>query len=120
MITLKPEQRRRLACEQAIYSKGFSNFRDCADHCNVLAKKKGLNITFNRLCIQQYVGCHTNLSMARLKVLAELLGVTNYSELDEVFVAPKIRGQGLPWISENGNIVMDLDMSRMDRFNYRK
>ena len=117
MIALKPEQKRRLAAEQAIYRKGFNNFREVADACNIQAKKAESNATFNRLCIQQYVGCHTNLSMKRLKILAELLGVTNYQELDEVFTAPRRRGEGEYWLGENGNRVKDIDMSMMDRFN---
>lgn len=117
MITLKPQQKRRLAAEQAIYRKGFNNFAEVADACNLHAKKMELNVTFNRLAIQQYVGCQTNLSMKRLKVLAELLGVTNYQELDETFVAPCRRGHGEYWLGENGNRVKDLDMSMMDRFS---
>ena len=116
MLSLKPEQKRRLAAEQAIYRK-FNNFRECADACNLHAKKVESNATFNRLCIQQYVGVQTNLSMKRLKILAELLGVTNYQELDEVFTAPKRRGEGEYWLGENGNRVRDLDMTMMDRFN---
>ena len=115
MIALKPEQKRRLAAEQAIYTK-FNNFRDCADACNVLAAKKEVDITFNRLSIQHYVGCQTNLSMKRLKILAELLGVTNYQEMDEVFTAPRHRGEGEYWLGENGNRVKDLDMRMMGRF----
>jgi hypothetical protein len=57
--------------------------------------------------------------MKRLKILAELLGVTNYQELDEVFTAPKRRGEGEYWLGENGNRVKDVDMTMMDRFSNR-
>lgn len=117
MMSLKPEQKRRLGAEQAIYRK-FNNFRDCADACNVLAEKKGVDITFNRLSIQQFVGCQTNLSMKRLTILAELLGITNYRELNEIFVAPRNRGCGDWWLSEDsGNRVKDIDMSMVNRFS---
>ena len=114
-ITLKPGQKRRLAAEQAIYQK-FPNFRDCADACQVLASKLDTNITFNRLAIQHYVGCQTNLSIKRLKILAEVLGVTNYKELDEIFTAPRHRGEGEYWLGEDGNRIRDIDMTMMKRF----
>jgi hypothetical protein len=112
MMGMKPEQKRRLAAEQAIYRK-FDNFRECADACQALADKKETGITFNRLAIQQYVGCQTNLSMRRLKILTEVLGVSNWTELDEIFVAPKHRGEGLYWLGENGNRIRDIDMTMM-------
>jgi hypothetical protein len=117
MMSLKPLQKRRLAAEQAIYKKGYKNFTEVADACNIHAKKMNSTVTFNRLAIQQYVGCQTNLSMKRLKVLAELLGITNYQELDEIFTAPRRRGEGEYWYGENGNKVKDIDMTMMDRFN---
>lgn len=110
MIALKPNQRRRFAAEQAIYKK-FNNFRECADACQAYADKMKIDITFNRLSIQQYVGCQTNLSIKRLKILAEVLGVTNFRELDEVFTAPERRGEGEYWLGENGNKVKDIDFS---------
>ena len=109
MLGLKPGQKRRLAAEQAIY-KRFNNFRECNDACIDYCKKKGLDLTFNTVTIQQYVGCQTNLSLKRLKVLAAVLGVTNYPEMDEIFVAPKHRGEGDYWIGENGNKIKDVDM----------
>jgi hypothetical protein len=119
MMTLKPCQKRRLAAEQAIYRRGFNNFREVADACNEFAKKCESSVTFNRLAVQQYVGCQTNLSMKRLKLLAEMLGITNYQELDEIFTAPVRRGCGEYWLGESGNKIKDLDMSMMDRFNSR-
>jgi len=115
-MTLKPEQKRRLGAEQAIYRK-FPSMKECARECEKLAMKTDSKATFNERCIQQYVGVQTNLSMKRLKILAELLGVTNYSELDEVFTAPRRRGEGEWWLGENGNRVKDIDMTMMDRFN---
>lgn len=113
MLALKPLQKRRLAAEQAIYRR-FNNFTDCAIACQKKADAMGVDVTFNRLSIQQYVGVQTNLSVRRLKVLAELLGVTNYSELDEVFTAPRHRGEGDWWIGQNGNKVKDIDMTMMN------
>lgn len=115
-MTLKPNQKRRLAAEQAIYTR-YDNFKECAKACQELAKKKETSITFNPLSIQHYVGVQTNLSVRRLKILAELLGVTNYQELDEIFEAPRRRGEGEYWLGENGNRVKDLDMTMMNRFS---
>lgn len=116
-LTLKPCQKRRLGCEAAIYRKGFNNFREVSEACNIHAKKCESDVTFNRHCIQQYVGTQTNLSMRRLKILAEVLGVSNLRELDEVFVAPKYRGEGQYWLGEEGNRIKDLDMTMIDRFS---
>lgn len=111
-VSLKPKQKRRLRAEMFISSK-FNNFRECADACNKLAKQLDSSATFNRLSIQQYVGCKTNLSMKRLKILAELLNITDYKQLDEVFVAPENRMNGSDWIGDNGSIVKDFDISNI-------
>lgn len=116
--SLRPGQRRRLAAEQAIY-KRFNTFAACADACNAYARENGYDVHFNRLSIQQYVGCQTNLSMKRLKVLADLLRITNYKELNEVFVAPKVRGAGLWWIGEDGHRVQDLDLTMINLKQYK-
>lgn len=116
LTSLKPEQKRRLGAEQAIYRK-FNTFKECAIACENLASKVDYKATFNERTIQQYVGVQTNLSVRRLRILAELLGVTNYGELDEIFTAPKRRGEGEWWHGENGNRVRDIDMTMMDRFN---
>lgn len=111
MMQLKPGQRRRLAAEQAIYKK-FSNFREANEACIRYANSHGMeDVTFNTVSIQQYIGCQTNLSLKRLKILASVLGVTNYAEMDEIFVAPKHRGEGLYWEGENGTKVKDIDLS---------
>lgn len=115
-ITLKPEQKRRLAAEQAIYAKGFNSFAECAEACEKLAQKINPDATFSRLSIQKYVGCQTNLSVRRLEILAEVLGITNYRELNEIFTAPKHRACGEWWTGDNGNRVKDIDMTMMDRF----
>lgn len=114
-VALKPNQKRRLAAEQAIYKRGFSNLIECAQACDEHAKKMELDITFNKHAIQQYVSVRCDLSIKRLKVLAELLGVTNYRELDEVFTAPARRGEGQYWLGDNGSRVKDIDMTMMDR-----
>lgn len=111
MIALKPKQKRRLAAEQAIYKK-FGNFRDCNDACIRYANSHGMeDVTFNTVSIQQYVGVQTNLSLKRMKILAAVLGITNYAEMDEVFVAPAHRGEGLYWEGENGTKVKDIDLT---------
>lgn len=113
-LTLKSCQKRRLAAEQAIYMR-YNSFADCAKACQELSDKKALGVTFNTLSIQQYVGCQTNLSMKRLKILAELLNITNYAEMDDVYVAPLRRGFGDYWVSARGNKVKDIDMSALIR-----
>lgn len=110
--SLKPGQKRRLAAEQAIYNK-FNNFRECCDACQQYSDKKALGVTFNERTIQQYVGCVTNLSLKRLKILAAVLNITNYPELDEIFVAPSHRGSGLYWEGELGNKIKDLEIHKL-------
>lgn len=112
VMGLKPKQKRRLAAEQAIYNK-FNNFRECNDACVRYCQMKCLDVTFHQVAIQQYIGCQTNLSLKRLKVLAAVLGVSNYPELDEIFVAPEHRGEGLPWIGENGNKIADISIHKI-------
>jgi hypothetical protein len=53
------------------------------------------------------------MSLKRLKVLAAVLGITNYPELDEVFVAPEHRGEGLFWEGENGNKIKDITIHQI-------
>ena len=112
IMGLKPGQKRRLAAEQAIYNK-FPNFKECNNACKRYCRMKGLEVTFNDMTIQQYISCQTNMSLRRLKVLAAVLNITNYPELDEVFVAPEHRGEGLFWIGENGNRIKDVDIHRI-------
>lgn len=113
VVTLKPNQKRRLGAECAIYRR-FNNFSKCADACNLYAKRNDIDATFNRVSIQQYVGCQANLSVKRLKILAAVLNVKNMHELDEVFIAPKHRGEGDYWRGDQGNKVKDIDMSMLD------
>ena len=107
---LKPEQKRRLAAEQAIYKKGYPNFSAVAADCQEYCEKHKLDITFNRLSIQQFIGCQLTLSMKRLEILCKVLGITNYSEFAEVYTAPKRRGEGGLWIGTNGNTVKYIDL----------
>jgi hypothetical protein len=110
---LRPGQKRRLAAEQAIYRR-FENFKECNDACARYCQMHGLeDVTFNKMTVQQYVGCQTNMSLKRLKVLAAVLGITNYPELDEVFVAPEHRGEGLFWEGENGNKIKDITIHQI-------
>lgn len=111
--SLKPGQRRRLAAEQAIYRKNYDNFRQVSEDCAKLCLKKGADTTFNTLAIQQYIGCQTNLSITRLEILCEVLGITNYKEFNEIYVAPRHRGEGDLWIGTNGNTVKDIDLGRL-------
>ena len=110
---LIPGQKRRLAAEQAIYNR-FPNFKECGKACNAYCKARMLNITFNDMAVHQYVGCKTNFSVPRLKILAAVLGVTDLVQLDEVFVAPNHRGEGLPWVGESGRKVPDLVLPKLE------
>lgn len=111
-MTLKPSQKRRLACEQAIYRR-FNNMEECIQACRRYADAHNLDIGFSKHSVRQYVGAYTNFSMKRLTVLAAVLGVTNLIEIDEVFTAPKYRGEGLEWIGERGHRVKDFDLGNM-------
>lgn len=112
-------QKRRLGCEQAIFRKwGNITFKEVTAICEKEARRLGRDdITFSPLTIQQYVGAQRRLSMKRLEILASLLGVTNYQELDEVFEAPSQRGVGKNWVGEHGSIAKDyeIDISNMYR-----
>lgn len=113
VMSLKPNQRRRLAAEQAIYRK-FNSLQECNKACNDYCLKKGLlDITFNERVITQYVCAAANLSLKRLKVLAAVLNVTNYPELDEIYTAPRHRGEGDFWVGENGNKVQDINIAQI-------
>lgn len=105
--------KRRLAAEQAIRMAGFETFRECGEACEKLARSKGLTVTFNGLAIQHYVTCNTNFSIKRMKLLGELLNVTNYMQLDEAFMPPKPRGVGKDWLGDNGTRVIDYDASEI-------
>lgn len=110
---LVPGQKRRLAAEQAIYNR-FANFKQCNEACNAYCKARMIDISFNPMSVHQYVGCKTNFSMPRLKILAAVLGINDLIQLDEIFVAPNHRGEGLPWIGENGRKVPDLVLPKLE------
>lgn len=109
---LKPKQKRRLAAEQALYHK-FDTITECNEECNRYCRTHALDITFNKVSVQQYIGCQTNLSLKRLKILAAVLGVTNYPELDEIFTAPEVRGAGLYWEGDLGHKIPDINMNSL-------
>lgn len=108
-MNLKPEERRRLICEQAVYRR-FDSMKECSDACQDYVDKHGINMTFHRDTIRQYVACYSNLSVKRLKIVSEVLHVPDLKELDEVFIAPKHRGEGLDWIGVSGTRVKDIDI----------
>lgn len=108
-MNLKPGAKRRLACEKAVYNK-FKNFVEVNDACIDYIKKKGLDISFSSNYIKNYIAAQSNMSMKRLNILCEVLGVTNYSQIDEIFTAPDVRGIGLDWVGERGTRVKDYDM----------
>ena len=107
---LKSEQKRRLAAEQAIYRKGYANFKSVTEDCIRYCEKHKLDVTFNTLAVQQFIGCQTNLSMKRLEILCKVLDITNYAEFAEIYTAPKRRGEGGLWVGTNGNTVKDIDL----------
>lgn len=106
-------QYRRLAAEQAISMSGYKTFKECGIACEKLALSRGSDVTFNDSSVRHYVTCHTNLSMKRLLLLAELINVTNFKQLDEKFKAPVPRGVGKYWIGEYGSKVQDYDASTL-------
>lgn len=107
---LQPNERRRLAAEQAVTRK-FRTFLDCTRSCRKYAEKKGLDLTFSDDFVSRYINAAYNLSMPRLKVLAAVLGITNYRDLDEIFIAPEDRGKGYPWVGENGTTANDIKLN---------
>ncbi len=109
-MNLKPLEKRRLACEQAVFRK-FDTMQECVEACQEYADKKELDLTFNKNTVRHYVGCYTNLSLKRLLVLSEVLGVPDIKELDEVFTAPKHRGEGYDWEGSNGTRVKDFNIN---------
>lgn len=109
-ITLKPGQQRRILAEVLVLDK-YPNFRDCAKACQKYADDNDIDVTFNILSVQHYVGCELNFSTKRLKILAKLLGVEDYATLDEIFVAPLERGHGKVWKGDNGTTITDIDMT---------
>lgn len=106
---MKPSDMKRLGAEQAIFRK-FKNLTEARIACEKYCERYGLSITWNHHTLSQYINNSTNLSTKRLRVLAQVLGVTNYSELDEVFIAPSVRGIGRYWEGEFGNRVKDFDI----------
>lgn len=111
-LQLKPELNRRIVAEKLIYNK-FKSFTECAVECDKLAQELGIDTSFNRLSIQQYIGCTSNLSMKRLKVLAKVLDTEGIRELDEVYTFPKTRGIGDWIIGSDGNRIRDIDMTML-------
>lgn len=105
--------KRRLIAEQALMLKGFKTFRECSKACEALARSKGLDLTFSPNTIQHYITCHCNLSVKRLSILAELVGVKNIMALDERFTPPRVRGVGDYWVGDNGSRVKDIDTTEV-------
>lgn len=105
--------KRRLAAEQAIMFRGYKTFKECAEACEKLAEDKGINATFNHLSIQHFVTCNGNLSLKRLMILAELLNMNDFKQLNEVYSPPNPRGVGKDWIGEYGSRVADYDASKI-------
>lgn len=107
------KNKRRIAAEQAIRYRGYDNMKDCARACERLARQKGESITFNDLSIQQFITCNTNLSLKRLFILAELLNINDYKQLNEAYTPPNPRGVGKDWVGEHGSVVKDYDASNL-------
>ena len=110
---MKPNERRRLGAEQAIYRK-FKTFTACSNACDQYSKKIGLDINWDIRAIARYVAAAVNLSTKRLHVLSTILGVKDTKELDEIFTAPSVRGEGLDWVGEFGTRVTDIKVNHKD------
>ena len=100
--------KKRLAVEQAIKERGLT-IKKCTDACDKLAKDRGLNVGFNGLAIHHYIGGYTNLSVNRLNILGDVLGVTNIKLLDEKFELIVDKDNGNYWLGEYGTIARDFD-----------
>lgn len=104
---MKPKERRRLGAEQAILRR-FKTFTDCNNACIEYARRHNIDTSFNDGSVARYVSAYVNFSVKRLSILASILGVTNYKELDEIFTAPEHRGVGYEWVGEFGNKAKDI------------
>ena len=104
---LQSFERRRWGAIEAVNAK-FKCYSDCSRACDAYAEKHGINVTFRDDTVSRYVTGCINLSMNRLKVLAAVIGYSDYSAIDEVFIAPQHRGAGYDWLGENGGVMKDL------------
>lgn len=111
--SLKPATKRRLVAEKIIYDKGYKSLNEVYIDCLKYCADNQLDITFNKLAIQQFIAAQTNFSIKRLEVLCKILDVKDYSRFTEVFTAPKNRGKGELWIGTSGNTIKDLDLSTL-------
>lgn len=100
---------RRLACEKAIQRRGFKTYEEVAKACEKQARKVGKEVTFSRFSIQNYVSCYHDLSLKRIEILADLLGVSNYKELNEIYEPPKVLDVGDYWQGNQGTRIQDID-----------
>lgn len=111
---LIPCEKRRLGCEAAVLRK-FKTMADCTRACIKYSDDNDLGITFVADAVSRYIKGNTNFSSKRLHVLATILGVTNYREIDEIYTAPEHRGFGYPWQGEFGSTCKDIDFMHIKK-----
>lgn len=104
---MKPSEKRRLGAEQAVFRK-FKSFAQCCKACDIYSRKLNLDVQWQAQTIARYVNATTNLSTKRLHVLQTILGVKDTKEIDEIYTAPQVRGEGLDWVGEFGTKVPDI------------
>ena len=100
---------RRLAAEAAIARKGIPTFAACDALCQRRARQLGSKVTFGSLSTQHFIASTHNFSIDRLNILADVLGVDDIKELDEIYTTPKQRFVGQLWIGEYGSVIRDID-----------
>ena len=106
---LKSGAKRRLAFEQLCVRK-YGGIAKAIDALNIFCDINNICFTFKRETVRMYILCRTDMSMKRLKVVARFLNCSDIAALDEVFVAPKVRGIGDLWVGEtSGKTVRDID-----------
>lgn len=112
---MKPEEHRRLGCEQAVYRK-FKSMQDCSRTCNQYCLVAGIKQHWDDGCVARYVAGTINISTRRLHVLQTVLGVRDTKTIDEIFIAPHLRGEGLDWVGQFGTRVADLKIHKDNRW----
>lgn len=112
---MQPGEKRRLGAEQAILRK-FNTFKEANDACIRYANKYNMDVTFMDNSVARYVSAQTNFSVTRLSILASITHVNNYRELDEVYIAPSVRGVGQNWKGNYGSTAKDILIEKADDF----
>ena len=105
-------EKRRLACEIAMYRAGFNNAAQLARAFNRYCKERGIDEQIDSSLMAHYLGCRANFSVSRLSILCRVLNVSQEEalRLDDIYTAPRNRFLGEDWVSERERIrIKDLD-----------